>query len=148
MTWGPGSLSGLIVAGLCTHSLAAPTCTVATSATLSFGVVIALASSADVTSNTGSSFWINCTSDVLAAPLLYSGTPRALVSNGHSLAFGLSTVAPGGPELPTTSPGTALGVPHNGNNQTVTLHGRLESRHFKSLPAGAYARSVALTVEY
>lgn len=135
-------------ATVCTAGLAAPTCTVATSATLSFGAVAALASTGDVTSNSGSSFWLNCTSDVTAAPMLYSATPRALTSGTNSLAFALSTVAPGGPEVPAASPGVPLAFARNGTHQTVTLHGRIEASHFRSLPAGAYARSITLTIEY
>lgn len=137
-----------VMAGVCTQVLAVPTCTVATGATLSFGAVVALASTADVTTNSGGSFWVNCTSDVPAAPLLHSATPRTLTSGGNSLAFALSAVTPGGAELPTASPGAPLGFTRNGTNQTVTLHGRIDSSHFRSLPAGAYARSIALTLEY
>jgi spore coat protein U-like protein len=144
-------LRGLLasmVAAACTHALAVPTCTVATGATLSFGAVVALASTGDVTTNSGGSFWVNCTSDVIAAPSLYSATPRALTSGGNSLAFALSAVAPGGAELPTASPGAPLGITRNGTNQTVTLYGRIYSSNFRSLPAGAYASSIALTLEY
>ncbi|MBE0546701.1 MAG: spore coat protein U domain-containing protein [Rubrivivax sp.] len=142
------SLLGTMLAAACTHGLAVPTCTVATGATLSFGPVVALASTGDVATNSGSSFWLNCTSDVTAAPALYSATPRTLTSGGHSLPFALSAVTPGGAELPTTSPGAALEFARNGSNQAVTLHGRIYSSNFGSLPAGTYARSVALTLEY
>jgi spore coat protein U-like protein len=137
-----------LVSAACTHGWAAPTCTVATGATLSFGAVVALASTGDVTTNSGGSFWINCTPDVSAAPSLYSATPRALTSGGNSLPFALSAVTPGGAELPTASPGASLAFTRDGTNQTVTLHGRLSSIHFRSLPAGGYARSIALTLEY
>lgn len=137
-----------MLATACTHALAVPTCTVATGATLSFGAIVALASTGDVTTNSGSSFWVNCTSDVLAAPTLHSATERTLTSGGNSLPFGLSAVTPGGTEMPTASPGAPLGITRNGTNQTVTLHGRVLSSYFRSLPAGAYARSIALTLEY
>lgn len=137
-----------LLATACTHGLAVPTCSIATGATLSFGAVVALASTGDVTTNSGSSFWVNCTPDVTAAPLLHSATPRTLTSGGNSLAFALSAVAPGGTELPTASPGAALGITRDGNNQTVTLHGRIRSSHFSALPAGVYARSIVMTLEY
>lgn len=137
-----------MVAAACTRGLAVPTCTVATGATLSFGAIVALASTGDVTSNSGGSLWLNCTSDVTAAPLLYSATPRTLTSGGNSLPFALSAMTPGGVELPTASPGAPLGFARNGTSQTVTLHGRIDSSNFRSLPAGAYARSIALTLEY
>jgi spore coat protein U-like protein len=142
------SLLASVVAAACTHALAVPTCTVATGATPSFGAIVALASTGDVTTNSGSSFWVNCTSDVTAAPSLYSATPRMLTSGGNSLPFALSAVAPGGAELPTASPGAPLGFTRNGTNQTVTLHGHIHASNFRSLPAGAYARSIALTLEY
>lgn len=144
----PQGLLVAMLAGACTHGLAVPTCTVATGATLSFGAVVALASTADVTTNSGSSFWINCTPDVTAAPSLHSATPRLLISGGNSLAFALSAVSPEGAELPTASPGTPLGFVRDGTNQTVTLHGHMDASNFSSLPGGAYARSIVLTLEY
>lgn len=71
-----------------------------------------------------------------------------LTSGGNSLPFALSAAAPGGAELPAASPGVPLGFTRKGTNQTVTLHGRIYSSHFRSLPAGGYARSIALTLEY
>lgn len=144
----PQGLLVAMLAGACTHGLAVPTCTVATGATLSFGAVVALASTADVTTNSGSSFWINCTPDVTAAPSLHSATPRLLISGGNSLAFALSAVTPEGAELPTASPGTPLGFVRDGTNQIVTLHGHMDASNFSSLPGGAYARSIVLTLEY
>lgn len=142
------SIFASLMSAACTHGWAAPTCTVATGATLSFGAVVALASSSDVTTNSGSSFWINCTPEVTTAPSLYSATPRMLTSGANSLPFTLSTVTPGGAELPSASPGAPLGFTRDGTNRTVTLHGRLSSIHFSSLPSGGYARSIALTLEY
>lgn len=49
-----GLLASMIAAA-CTHGLAVPTCTVATGATLSFGAIVALASTGDVATNSGSS---------------------------------------------------------------------------------------------
>lgn len=148
MKWGLQGLLASMVATACTQALAVPTCTVATGATLSFGAIVALASTGDVTTNSGSSFWVNCTSDVTDPPKLYSATARTLTSGGNSLAFALSAVTPGGAELPTASPGASLGITRNGTNQTVTLHGRVYSSNFRSLPAGMYAASIALTLEY
>lgn len=141
-------LLATMLAAACTHAWAVPTCTVATGATLSFGAIVALASTGDVTTNTGSSFWVNCTADVSAAPSLYSATPRMLASGSNGLPFALSAVTPGGAELPSASPGAPLEFTRNGTNQTVTLHGRIHSGSFSSLPAGAYATSIALTIEY
>jgi hypothetical protein len=148
MKWVLRGPLAFFIATACTNGLALPRCTIATGAYLSFGPVVALASTGNVSTNSGGSFWVNCTSDVTVAPSLYSATPRTMTSGGHSLAFALSAVAPGGAELPTASPGAPLGITRNGSNQTVTLHGRIDASHFRSLPAGAYARSIALTLEY
>jgi len=144
MAW----LSLMLAAGACMPVQAVPTCTIASGAMLSFGAVVALASTGDVTTNSGSSFWVNCTSDVAAAPALYSATPRTLLSGGSSLPFALSIVSPGGVELPTASPGTLLGLTRNGSNQMVTLYGKILATNFQSLSPGMYSRSITLTLEY
>jgi spore coat protein U-like protein len=141
-------LSLMLIAGACMSVQAVPTCTVASGAMLSFGAVVALASTGDVTTNSGSSFWVNCTSDVAAAPALYSATPRTLLSGGNSLPFALSIVSPGGVELPTASPGVQLGLFRNGSNQMVTLYGNILATNFQSLSPGMYSRSITLTLEY
>jgi spore coat protein U-like protein len=135
-------------ASLSIDAWAIPTCTVASGATLSFGAVVALASTGNVNANSGSTFWVNCTADVGNAPSLYSASTRTLVSGGNSLPFVLSVTSAGGVELPASIPGTALGIARNGTNQTVTFYGRIMSSNFKSLPSGSYSTSVALTVEY
>lgn len=134
--------------GVCGSALAVPTCTIASGATLAFGPIVALASTGDVTTNSGGTFWVNCTSDVTTTPALYSGTERTLVSGGNSLPFTLSAASPGGTELATQSTGTPLGIAKNGTNQTVTLYGKVLAADFRSLPSGTYSRSIALTVEY
>ena len=141
-------LSLMLAAGICMPVQAIPTCTIASGAMLSFGAVVALASTGDVTTNSGSSFWVNCTSDVAAAPALYSTTPRTLLSAGNSLPFALSLVSPGGAEMPTASPGAQIGVARNGSNQMVTLYGRILASNFQSLSPGIYSRSITLTLEY
>ncbi len=138
----------LLLALACMPARAAPTCTVAANATLSFGTIVALAGSGDVTANSGTSLWVSCTSDVAAAPSLYSGTPRVLVSGGNSLPFALSAIAPGGAELPTASPGATLGILRNGTQQTVTLYGKVAANNFRALPSGSYATLISLTIEY
>jgi spore coat protein U-like protein len=141
-------VSLMLATGACMSAQAIPTCTIASGAMLSFGAVVALASTGDVTTNSGSSFWVNCTSDVAAAPALYSSTPRILLSGGNSLPFALSIVSPGGAELPTASPGVQLGVTRNGSNQLVTLYGKILATNFQSLSPGMYSRSITLTLEY
>jgi spore coat protein U-like protein len=127
---------------------AVPTCTVASGGTLSFGPVVALASSPNVTTNSGSSFWVNCTADVLSTPTIYSSSTRVMVSGGNSLPFSLSAVSPGGLELRTNSPGYALAITKNGTNETVTLYGKVFVADFKALPSGVYSTVITVTVEY
>jgi spore coat protein U-like protein len=137
-----------MLAAVGVDALAVPTCTVAKGATLSFGAVVALASTGNVTTNSGTSFWVNCTADVTATPALYSASTRTLVSGGNTLPFTLSAAPAGGADLTMTSPGTVLGIAKNGTNQTVPLYGRITASDFKSLPSGFYAASITLTVEY
>jgi len=138
----------LLVAGVSPDVYAVPTCTVAPSATLSFGSIVALASTPDVATNSGNTFWINCTNDVSTTPALYSASARILASGAATLPFSLSAVAAGGAELPTHTPGTPLGIVKNGTNQTVTLYGKVWAADFKSLPSGVYSATITLTVEY
>jgi len=129
-------------------SLAVPTCTVASSPSLSFGSVPALASTGDVTTNTGSSFWINCTSDVVGTPGLYSAGARTLVSGSAALPFHLSPVSPGGPDLPSAPGGTPVAINKNGTNENVPLYGKILAADFKALPSGVYVATVTLTIAY
>ncbi len=127
---------------------AVPTCTVASGGALAFGPVIALASTPNVSTNSGTSFWVNCTADVTTTPAIYSSTTRAMVSGSSSLPFALSVISPGGLELRSSSPGTPLTISKNGSNETVTLYGKIFANDFKALPAGVYVQVITLTVEY
>jgi len=137
----------LALAGAST-AWALPTCIVATAGTLSFGSVVALASTPDVTTNSGSSFWVNCTVDVPGTPAIYSNSSRVMVSGGNNLPFYLSAESPGGLDLPTSSPGSALAISRNGTNETVTLYGKVFTNDFKALPSGVYTTVITVTVEY
>ena len=139
----------LLLASICNSAMAAPTCTIATGATLSFGSVVALASTPDQTTNSGTSFWVNCSEDVTTAPTLYSSTtPRTLQSSVYSIPLALSTHSPGGPELPFAAPGMPLSLLRNGTAETVVLYAKIQSTHFRSLPSGSYTAVLSLTVEY
>jgi spore coat protein U-like protein len=127
---------------------AAPQCIVAAAGELSFGQVVALASSPDVTSDTGSSFWVNCNAEVASPPTLYSDSARVMSSGGASLPFTLSLGSPSGTQLPATAPGAGLGIARNGTNQSVTLYGKIRSADFRALPAGRYSTSITVTLEY
>lgn len=130
-------------------ALAEPYCTISSGATLSFGSVVALASTPDQTTNSGTSFWVNCSSEVTSAPSLYSSTtPRALVYGADSIPLALSTHSPGGPELPSASPGIPLDLMLDGNAQTVVLYAKVQSIHFRNLQSGSYGATLSLTLEY
>lgn len=137
----------LALAGAST-AWALPTCTVASGGVLPFGTVVALASSPNVTTNSGSSFWVNCTADVLSPPMIYSSSTRVMVSGGNSLPFSLSAESPGGLDLRTNSPGNVLDITRDGTNETVTLYGKVYVADFKALPSGVYSTVITLTVEY
>lgn len=138
----------LLWVGLCQGAWAAPSCTVAANPGLSFGRVVALASSADVDANTGGSFWVACNNEVTVAPSLYSASDRILSSGTGLLPFQLSLSAPGGPDLPTQFPGAPLSIISDGTQQAITVHGRVRATDFRSLPAGSYQQVVELTIEY
>jgi hypothetical protein len=108
-----------------------------------------LASTPDQTSNSGTTFWIECSADVAGPVTLYSATaPRQLVSGSQSIPLALSAEFPGGPELPYSSPGTALALGRGGSAETVVLYGKVRSLHFSHLPSGNYVATLSLTVEY
>jgi spore coat protein U-like protein len=142
------TIAALAMATAAGYACATPQCTVSSSATLSFGAVVALASTGDVNSDTGSSFWVNCNAEVTSPPAIYSSDVRAMTSGGRSLPFTLSVVAPGSTPLPSSSPGTPLAIARNGTNQVVTLYGKIRAADFKMLPGGVYTTSILMTIEY
>ena len=143
-----GAGGALLLSLAATAATAVPICSISATATLSFGAVVALASSGDQSANTGTSLWVNCTADVATTPSLYWSTPRTLVSAVNSLPFGLSASSPGVTELRASSPGTALTILKNGTNEAVTLHGRVRAVDFRALPSGSYSRIISLTLKY
>lgn len=138
----------LLLLACASPAWAVPTCTVASGGALSFGAVVALASTPDVQTNSGASFWVNCTSDVASTPAIYSATARTMTSGGNSLPFALSAVSAGGPGLPTGLPGAPLAIAKDGSNETVTLYGEILTTDFKGLPSGQYSQSITITVVY
>lgn len=121
-------------------------CTVSGSATIAFGAFEALASSGNQSANSGSTFVVKCTPN--EKPALYSTTPRTLVSGTSSLPFSLSIVSPGGPELPSMSPGAPMSFIQDNKDQVFVIHGLVRSADFRGLPSGTYSRVVTLTLEY
>lgn len=142
------TLACLMAVAAAQPALAVPTCTVASGASLSFGTVVPLASTGDIASNSGSSFWVNCTIDVSSTPAIYSISTRTMTNGGSVLPFHLSAISPGGLSLPTSPPGSPLALDKNGSNETVTLYGKILAADFKGLPSGVYSQVVWVTVEY
>ena len=129
-------------------AFATPQCTVSPGAALDFGSIPALASTGDVVSDTGASLSVSCTSDVTSPPSVYSATPRAMASGGRTLAFRLSLVSPGGPDLPTSAPGVPLAIARDGASHPVPLFGKIRAGDFRMLPAGHYTAPIVFTIEY
>lgn len=130
------------------RALAVPTCTVASGGLLSFGNIVPLASTGDIGSNTGGSFWINCNNEVASSPAIHSASLRQMSSGISILPFRMSASGVGGMELAVTAPGTALDLARDGSNETVTLYGKILAADFKGLPSGAYSQVVMVTIEY
>lgn len=146
LSWAFGALSLWLGAIGSAHATSG--CTIAPGAQIAFGPVVALASTGDVDSNSGSSLVVQCAADVALPPSLYSSSPRRLSGPGGDLPFRLSLDSPGGLELADASPGSPLSVPSDGIDHVVPLHARLRAADFASLPAGNYAASITLTIEY
>lgn len=143
-----GLLAIALTASIAPAAHAVPVCTVASGASLAFGNVVALASTGDIGSNTGSSLWINCNAEVGAMPRIHSASQRVMVSGAGSLPFLLSMSSPGGIELPVSAPGAVAVIALDGSNQTVTLHGKIFAADFSALPSGSYLGQLVITVEY
>jgi len=142
---------GVLIAllAMATTDAAAQSCTVGTGAALAFGHVVALASTAHQTTNSGQSFKIRCDSGVPGTLRLYSATPRVLHSNGSSLPFNLSLNSGAvSDDLPMAAPGAPFEVTRNGTDQTVVLYAKIYTQNLKSLPGGLYSSVLMLTVEY
>jgi spore coat protein U-like protein len=141
-------LACLLLSAMPAGAARAAGCSLSTGPQLAFGPIVALASTGDVDSNTGATLTVRCSADVTLPPALYSPSPRELAGPGGYLPFRLSLLSPGGPDLPETAPGAPLSVASDDVDHVVTLHGRLRAADFAALPAGSYAASITLTIEY
>ena len=122
-------------------------CTVSAS-TLDFGSVSALASSSDVTGNTGTSLKIACTTGT--SPTIWSGTTRELSDGTNTIAFNLNLASNFSINLPTDT-GGAVTIPSftaDGTEKTVVIYGKILAANFGGKPAGAYTKDVTLSVNY
>jgi len=142
--WRMVALAAALLAG-CADAVGG--CTVPSASLLDFGTIDA-ASSPDQSTNSGSSFWVNCTSDVKTMPKLYSGSARAMTFGAYTLPFRLSLVSPGAADLPTSPPGMPLAIAHYNINEVIPLYSKILASDFRTLPAGVYATAITLTLEY
>jgi spore coat protein U-like protein len=133
---------------LSSFAFATPQCSFSTGATLNFGSIPALASTGDVVSDTGTSLWLNCSSDVASPPSIYSSTPRVMTSGSRGIPFRLSLSGPGASDVPTSSPGAQLGILRDGINHPIALFGKILAGDFRGLPSGTYGAPIVLTIEY
>ncbi|MDB5907542.1 MAG: hypothetical protein JWP34_1656 [Massilia sp.] len=119
---------------------------------ISFGNITTLASTGDKVADSGTSFKVACSSDVV--PTIASTTPRSMkdgAATPHLLPFNLSlTPGAAADDLPTSSPGT-LAITQDGTLQTVTLHAKVLASNFSganALPAGSYSNTMLVDVSY
>jgi spore coat protein U-like protein len=128
-------------------------CTVS-AATLDFGDnIIALLSQGDVAADTGDTLQIACTTGT--SPKIYSTTTRTLAGSGSaegsSIAFNLSqTAGAAADNLPTTALGAEAIADYtaNGAEQTVVIYGRVPVANYGNQPAGPYAATITMSVDY
>jgi spore coat protein U-like protein len=127
----------------------AQSCTVGTGGALAFGSVVALASTANQTTDSGQSFKVKCDSGVAGTLRLYSATPRVMQHNASSLPFNLSlNSGAANDDLPTAPLGAPFDITRNGTDQAVILYAKIYSQNFRSLPSGLYSAAIVLTLEY
>ncbi|MBA2673169.1 spore coat protein U domain-containing protein [Ramlibacter sp.] len=121
----------------------------ASGAAIDFGSVVALASSGNKAANSGSGFQVACSTGL--SPTIYSATTREMDDGAtHTLAFNLCLSAcTGSNDLASAAlSADTLSITQNGSLQTVALHGRILAANFKALPAGSYAKTVTVNVDY
>ncbi len=121
----------------------------ASGAAIDFGSVVALASSGNQAANSGSGFQVACSTGL--TPTIYSATTREMDNGGgQTLAFNLCLSAcTGSNDLASAAESAdTLAITQNGSLQAVALHGRILATAFKALPAGSYAKTVTVNVDY
>ena len=125
-------------------------CEVSSGGTIDFGQVVALASTATPTADSGSTFQVACSNGL--TPKLYSASARSMDDGAaHQLPFDICLSAcDGSNALSTTAAGATTPTPwtSDGTLQDVKLHGRLLAANFGGLPAGNYSKTVVISVDY
>ena len=119
---------------------------------INFGTIITLLSSADKVANSGTSFKVACSSDVV--PTIASTTARSMkdgAATPNLLPFNLSlTLGAAADDLPSSAPGP-LPITKDGTLQTVTLYAKVLASNFSganALPAGSYSNTMLVDVSY
>lgn len=128
-------------------------CEVSTGGAISFGNIVALASTADKTADSGTTFKVACSSGV--SPTISSATARSM-SNGAAtpklLPFNLSmTAGASADDLPTSGATQALSITQDGTLQSVTIYGRVVAANYSGanvLPLGSYTNTMVMDVAY
>jgi spore coat protein U-like protein len=126
-------------------------CEVSAGGTISFGSIVALASTGNQAANSGSTFKVACSKDV--APTIATSTTRSMADTGtgtHLLPFKLSLTNTGTDDLGSATP-TALTITQDGTPQTVTLYATILASDFSganALPLGAYTKTMTIDVAY
>jgi len=126
-------------------------CTVS-DATLAFGDISALLTSADATGDTAGSLSIACSSGT--TPVIYTTSPRTLTGSGtalgNSMAFNLSQTAGAATDnLPAIATGEAItGFTANGDAQVVPIYGRVLAANFGDKLVGPYSATITISVDY
>jgi spore coat protein U-like protein len=122
-------------------------CEVSSSGTIAFGNVVALASSGDKLASNTTGFKVACSAGL--TPYIFSATTRVMDSGANTLAFDLCLAECTGTNgLAVGATTDALSITQDGSLHPVELHARITAANFKAKPAGAYAKTVVISVEY
>jgi hypothetical protein len=120
---------------------------------INFGNIIALASTADKTADSGTTFKVACSSGV--TPTISSGTTRSMSDHAgtpHLLPFNLSmSSGAAADDLPTSGTSQALTFTQDGTLQTVTIYGRVVAANYSGanvLPLASYTNTMLMDVAY
>jgi hypothetical protein len=120
---------------------------------IAFGSFTNLASAGDKNADSGATFKVACSSDVV--PTIGSDTAHSMSDGGGTpklLPFNLSlTAGAAADDLPASSVPVALSITKDGTLQTVTLYAKVLATNFtgvNALPANTYSRTVIVDVGY
>jgi spore coat protein U-like protein len=108
-------------------------------------------SDTDIVADSAGTLLINCTAST--TPKLWSDSPRILTGPGKAeIPFSLSQAAATvlADDLPrgATASQAIAGFTANGTEQPVELHGLIKGAAYQGMPAGVYAASIMINVNY